>query len=171
MPCGRQWLRTRKGRPAFSSAAMCWTWGRMSGFQGGKLPCSWRFWSPTSGSHTPSRSGGVAAREPADVETKDIPTSAATEQAIAKLLATGFTLIKPLLSDRGCSQRPPEKLPLDRSPNRSARRRILVAVVANEKPCRGARPRHSNMGALYLRIDDCEGCVSPGCARLYYTLW
>jgi hypothetical protein len=60
---------------------------------------------------------------------------------------------------------------LDRSPNRSARRRILIAVVANEKPRSGARHRHSNMGALCLRIDDREGCVLPGRARLYYTLW
>src|ERR1700678_1144298 len=150
MPCGRQWLRTRKGRPAFSSVTICWTWGRMSGFQCGTLLCSWRFWSPPSGSHTPSRAGGAAARETADIETRDIPTSAAIPQANAKLLATEFTPTKPLLSDTGCSQRPLEKLLLHRSPNHPTRRLILVAAIANEKSRRGAWPRHSNMGALYL---------------------
>jgi hypothetical protein len=75
----------------------------MAGFQGGILLVSWRLWSPTSGSHTPFRSGVAAAREVADIETSDKPTSAAAQQTIARLLATEFTLTKPLFLDMGDS--------------------------------------------------------------------
>src|SRR4029077_15129198 len=88
MPCGRQWLRTRKGRPAFSSEIICWICGRISGFQGGIFTISWRFWSLTSGIQTPLKSGWAAEAR----EATDVPSSPVKQQIIADFFATVFTV-------------------------------------------------------------------------------
>src|SRR6266576_300444 len=67
---------------------MCWICGRISGFHGGTFAVSWRFWSFTSGIHTPLKSGGSAKAR----QTANISTSAAAQQTIRSFFATAFTL-------------------------------------------------------------------------------
>src|SRR5437588_11325350 len=62
---------------------MCLTCVRTSGFQGGILAVSWRFWSLTSGSHTPLRSGGSAEAG----EMTSSPASTAARHEIARFFA------------------------------------------------------------------------------------
>ena len=127
MPCGRQWLRTRKGRPAFSSEIICWICGRISGFQGGIFAISWRFWSLTSGIQTPLKSGWAAEAR----EATDVPSSPVTQQIIANFFATVFTVTNRwVLPER---TRPLWRLTLGSSLNNSGCCEILVATIAKEK--------------------------------------
>src|SRR5450631_1391891 len=150
MPCGRQRLRTRKGRPAFSSAIMCWICGRTSGFQGGTFAVSRRFWSLTSGSHTPLKSGGSAKAR----ETTNISINAAAQQKIASFFATIFT------PTNRCFSTPC----VVRSTTRSKSHMpsgwtiwcgvILVTAIRKERLSGRARLHHSERGAFYRRRGD-----------------
>src|SRR5258708_17547195 len=148
MPCGRQWLRTRKGRPAFSSATMCWICARTAGFPGGAFSVFWRFWSFTSGIHTPLRSGGSARAR----ETADISTSAIAQQMIASFFATIFTLTnRSFLTVRSA---PRSKSHMQSALNNLVRRHILVITITKDRLLGGARLHHSARSVFFHRWRD-----------------
>src|SRR5581483_5772273 len=57
---GRQFAKISVGRPAFSSANMCWIFFAAASFHGGGLVFTCASWSVIFGFHTPLQSGNLA---------------------------------------------------------------------------------------------------------------
>src|ERR1700689_5810468 len=57
---GRQLEKISVGRPAFSSANMCWIFLAAASFHGGGLVLIWASWSEIFGFQTPLQSGNLA---------------------------------------------------------------------------------------------------------------
>src|ERR1700733_8754042 len=57
---GRQLAKISVGRPAFSSANMCWIFLAAASFHGGGLVLIWASWSEIFGFQTPLQSGNLA---------------------------------------------------------------------------------------------------------------